>query len=171
MKGDRERCLDAGVDDYLSKPIRTPELLAALDRAMGRDLHSVAPVSASVMDHKNVLDLAGALDRVEGDQALFEEIATLFAEESVKGLEEIRQAFRTGDARLLERLAHMMKGASANLGAKAVSSAALALEEHARTRGIASADAKIAPLEAAVAALRPILEPFLRNVAHGSHHD
>jgi PAS domain S-box-containing protein len=172
MKGDRERCLDAGVDDYLSKPIRTPELLAALDRAIGRQLPPAVSISASpVTDHKNVLDLAGALDRVEGDQALFEEIAALFAEESVKNLEEIRQAFRAGDAKLLERLAHTMKGASANVGAKAVSSAALALEEQARIRGIANADAKIAPLEAAVAALRPALEPFLRKVAHESHHD
>jgi two-component system sensor histidine kinase/response regulator len=116
---------------------------------------------------ESVLDLVAALERVEGDRDLLEELAALFAEESAKNVAEIHRAFDTGDVVLLQRLAHTVKGASANLGANCVSRAAMAIEEQARDWNLSAAGKKIAALEVELAKLRPMLESLTRKVTHG----
>ena len=84
-------------------------------------------------------DRATALDRVEGDKELLEELARLFAEGCPKAMREIRGALDANDARLLERHAHTLKGSSANIGAHGTFEAALALEHEARSGNLAKA--------------------------------
>ena len=133
MKGDRELCIEAGADDYLTKPIRTEEFFAALERiklaSPSRHEHSPPPEKPSASD---AIDLAAALERVDGDRALLQEIARLFEDECPKAMAEIRAALENRDAKALQRLAHTLKGSSASLGALAVSQAAADLEHHAR---------------------------------------
>ena len=165
MKGDRERCLAAGADDYVTKPIRMSELFAAMNRvkASKATYNPAAPPTVAAVPTHNP-DMAAALERVEGDRELFEELARLFADESTDNMERIRQGMKTGDARAIEMLAHKIKGAALSLGAPRVSEAASDLENQARTGELGNADPLIESLTRQLDLLLPALESFCRQV-------
>ncbi|MGD1211954.1 MAG: response regulator [Candidatus Acidiferrales bacterium] len=163
MKGDRERCLAVGADDYVAKPIRTSELFAATDRVRtGTAAPSTTPPAGPSSAH--VLDLDAALERVDGDRELLEELFRLFAEECPGSIAAIRRALEARDAPLLERLAQTIKGASANLGADRLSQAAFELEQGVRA-SLESAGNLIRKLEAEMDSLLPELGAAVRKVA------
>jgi two-component system sensor histidine kinase/response regulator len=113
-----------------------------------------------------VWDKEAALNRMEGDSVLLQEIVQLFLEECPKSKDEIRQALQANDAPLLERLAHTLKGSSANIGATGVCQAALALELQARSGDLAKAREQVEVLEATLVHLRAELEAWSRQVPH-----
>lgn len=104
------------------------------------------------------MDRQVALSRVGGDAELLKEIAVLFIEDYPKAMEDIRAAANRGDAKLLERTAHGLKGSVANFGAAAAVDAAKALESMGRAQQLAEVQQVIHTLELALAALRPELE-------------
>ncbi|HEX5484084.1 MAG TPA: PAS domain S-box protein, partial [Terriglobia bacterium] len=119
MKGDRERCLAAGMDGYMSKPIRTQEFYDLV-----QSIASPQP-PASHEDHKEVgereiFDRAEALERVEGDEELLDEIVRLFLETYPGTLAQLRDAVERGDADEIQKSAHKLKGGISNFGAQKV---------------------------------------------------
>lgn len=97
-----------------------------------------------------VLDRAVALDQVGGDAELLAEVAQLFLEDYPNSLREIDAAVHTGDARLLERAAHTLKGAASNFGANPVAESALALEMAGRTGQLRAIDTDYSRLTSAL---------------------
>ncbi len=167
MKGDRERCLAAGADEYVTKPIRLPELLSAIEHAGSPSAPAPpVPLPAAPAAATGRLDLAVALERVEGDRDLLEEIARLFADECPGLMASIRQARGADDVRLLQRLAHTLKGAALNVAAVKVSEAALALETQARSGAMGNADELIERLAKEVELVLPEIDALCRKVAH-----
>ena len=170
MKGDRERCLTAGADEYVTKPIRLPELMAAMDKVRPSTPASASssgqPPEPSAKDATvpAKLDLAVALERVEGDRELFEEIARLFADECPVLLGEIRKARGEDNIRELQRLAHTLKGAALNVAALKVSETALALETQARSGSIGNMDELIEHLAREVEFVLPEIDALCRKV-------
>ena len=164
MKGDRERCLEAGADDYVTKPIRPPDLFAALDRVASAFVPEVMETLARAA--APVMDAEAALESVEGDRDLLEEIARLFQSECPRMVAEIREALKARDARLLEHLAHTLKGSSANVGGCLVAQAAGELEMQARSGDLGPANEQAKRLAGETERLLSELDSLLRKVAH-----
>ncbi|HKV42681.1 MAG TPA: DAHL domain-containing protein [Blastocatellia bacterium] len=125
MKGDRELCLDAGMDGYVSKPVRTKELFEAIEKLA---VTSAAPPLEAGPPAEEELDKQEALERVGGDVELLLELRDLFLGECPRMLEGIRDAIARSDTRGLAGAAHDLKGAVGNFGSRSAYSAAERLE-------------------------------------------
>jgi CheY-like chemotaxis protein/HPt (histidine-containing phosphotransfer) domain-containing protein len=147
MQGDREACLDAGMDDYISKPVQVQELQQALERAaVPAGGNGAAPATAGVLD-QNVLD---ELRKLEADGApdLLADLIGLFQQETPPLLDSIRDAVATGNADKLRAAAHTLKGSSGSLGARGLAALCADLERVGRSGSVAGAAALLAPLAA-----------------------
>jgi CheY-like chemotaxis protein len=103
IKGDRERFLKAGMDDYLCKPVRPNELFAAIDR------HAIRRTGVPSYRQLNVADVE---KRVGRNRSLLTNLVRLFASESPPLIRECRAALECGDAQRLRELAHRLKGSA-----------------------------------------------------------
>ena len=145
MKGDRERCLGAGMDDYIAKPIEPQELLEAIKKwVMSDDPNKVKPGPGTPGKEglpKDVpIDLEGVLsDRFDGDKDLLTEILREFLDYAPKQLKVLQQAAEEGRPEVVETEAHSLKGAAANLGARRLADLSLSLELAGRARNLAEA--------------------------------
>jgi len=160
MKGDQERCLAAGMDGYITKPIRPEQFLAAVE---GRNFTADRPEPAAGGDARpgvagEVFDLREALARARGKRDLLRKMAELFLADCPGLLTRIRSALAANDESTLERAAHRMKGAAANLSAARVVGVARRLEEIARQGHLAEANATRVELEDEVVHLEHALE-------------
>jgi CheY-like chemotaxis protein/HPt (histidine-containing phosphotransfer) domain-containing protein len=126
MKGDRERCLKAGMDGYLSKPFVSTELYAAVE-SLGRGLP--AAKAAVPEPAPRVVNWDEALVRVDGNEELLAALGRMLLEEGPRLLIAIRSAAEQHDAPGLRRAAHTLKGSAGIFGAEAVVEAALQLEQ------------------------------------------
>jgi HPt (histidine-containing phosphotransfer) domain-containing protein len=130
MKGDRERCLAAGMDSYVSKPIDETELLRAI-RGFGGNLPQVAEGPERPVEEAGggpVLDRPALLKRVGGDRTLLRQVIELFLSGSARQVATMREALAAGDTTRLCRAAHTLKGSAAGLGALGVMEAARRIE-------------------------------------------
>jgi signal transduction histidine kinase/CheY-like chemotaxis protein/HPt (histidine-containing phosphotransfer) domain-containing protein len=147
MNGDRERCLEAGMDGYVSKPIRTADLLAAIEAVMphGDDAHE--PAQDQAPGTPTTLDQAELLRMLGGDGALLRKLYLLFATEAPRRIVEAREALSANDVKALRNAAHVLAGSAGNLRAQAVHEGAKHLEQLARAGDLASAPEVLDTLE------------------------
>ena len=160
LKGDRERCLAAGMDDYLAKPIHTEELLSMLER-LGGGAPLAPPALAYVQPD---FEPAEILARVEGDRALLAELVDIFRDEAPHMLAELRRCVEAGDTRGVQDAAHALKGCVGNFGAFAAADAALAMELLGRSGDLRKAGSRLAELELEVERLRSSLVGMVEEV-------
>jgi PAS domain S-box-containing protein len=156
MKGDRERCLAAGMDGYVPKPIRHQELFEAI-QTLVKDLPSIPTPARSEEPPVEVLDEALLVSRVDRDPQLLRDLVDLFLEECPRLVNEIRMALDRKDAKGVERGAHSLKGCTSNLAAKMASEAALKLERLAHAGGLVGAESLLAELGCQLERLKPAL--------------
>lgn len=144
MKGDEERCLSAGMDGYVTKPIRTEQLQEILDKVSGQgrspdQTSDVGPIE----DARDSIDVETALDRLGGDGELFKELARIFVEGCPAAIDEIRDGLEKRDAAALERASHTLKGSSVQLGAVALGRTAAEIEMCARSGNLTDVEQHI----------------------------
>jgi len=141
---DQQRCLEAGVDSYLSKPVSPDKLGAALERLLPPGGERDAERDATP-----VVDLDGALEAVAGDRELLREAVGLFMEyDYPRHLEELRKGLARQDARAVKRAAHGIKGTVDSFGGRAARDAALRLETMGRRDDLSGAQRAVEELEA-----------------------
>jgi len=156
MASDRERCLAAGMDDYLSKPIRDAELALVLDRACG-DTAALRPGDRAVP----AFDESAALEYVGGDRELLSELIGIFAVDGVEYLHALQEAMAASDPAALMRAAHTLKGSLRVLGARRAAELSAQLEALGR-----AGDLEPAPL--VLEAFEPELQRVLRAAAESA---
>ncbi len=172
MKGDRERCLQAGMDGYIAKPIQPPELFQAIDRVLQPEANSVVQTARlhgsagerhapRKQEPNETLDMAEFMRRVGGDVALMKELVGVYLATCPRIIAELRQAVVRRDGPLVQRTAHTLKGMVGQLGAKTAYAAALRMEALGRERDLSQADAACAALEDALDRVQPAVVRLL----------
>lgn len=159
LTGDRERCLEAGMDDYVAKPLDPVELFDVLEAAVS----GVPDTGNNGGPRVPAFDAESVLSTFDGDLALVRELASLFAETSVETMAEIRATVRKRDAKALEGYSHLLKGSVANFRAQAAIDAAARLEEIGRSEDLATADAALCALEMEMDRLRLDLQELAKG--------
>ena len=153
MKGDRERCLQAGMDGYVSKPFRIKELNDAIKRFVLTPIVSEqVPVHAAndVTVSNAVLNWDAALVRTGGDESLLKEVAGIFLGEYSHWMAQIRDAIDQQDAIKLKQVAHTLRGSLSTFEAEAAVAVTERLELMGRTNQLHEAEATYKELQQAV---------------------
>ena len=145
MEGDRQKCLDAGMDGYVSKPIDAKTLLATVLKFC-----TISPRSntGNEMSMEGTIDLEGLLERCGGSKDLVHKIAQKFAETGPGMVSQVREAVTNQDADAVYRAAHQLKGASATMGAVKLASVAADIEMLGREGNVQGAADRMSSLEA-----------------------
>jgi CheY-like chemotaxis protein/HPt (histidine-containing phosphotransfer) domain-containing protein len=162
MKGDRERCLAAGMDGYTSKPIRIRELEDAIAQLISPSKAAETPVLEETQG-SGVIDHAALLAGVDGNRRLLRELVHLFLADCPQRLVEIKEAVRRGNAEALRIAAHTLKGSVGNFAAKNAFAAAQRLEIMGRDGDLHTAGEACATLESELALLREELGRLTGN--------
>jgi two-component system sensor histidine kinase/response regulator len=172
MKGDRERCLRSGFDDFLSKPIRSPELQLALKRWAGGSQPDPTTTAGIPPRNEEIgFDRAQALMNLGGDESLLVDVIKLFLEDWPRLLGEFDRAVVDGDCPTLARLAHTVRGVSSNFALTPMIEAASALEKYAKVANRDQFRASLDDLKAGFDRVRPSLEAVLVKIPDSSPID
>ena len=177
MTGDRERCLTAGMNDYVAKPV-SPQALAdvlcqwlPLDAEAASQPTSASPPVLAVGSAREpaprVFDQPGFMARMLGDETLAHEILICFLQNLPRQLDTLSDALHAGDASAIASTAHSLKGAAANISAEALRTVADTLEQAARAEDLPSAKAHLAALETQCVRLREIISRVIENRREG----
>jgi PAS domain S-box-containing protein len=192
LKGDRERCIESGMDDYVSKPLQPQALITAIDRwARSREEMEAAPAprrdvifhgaeSSPGLDAAELqtpgpppaappaagapLNVAAALPRFNNDQEFYTDMCREFVGHLATRIEVMKTTLQSGDVIGLNRHAHSLKGLAANFGAEFLSALAAELEQQTRQGELAHAPALI---EQVSTESRRVVEFIGANILNG----
>ena len=169
MESDREKALEAGMDDYVSKPVKAEELDTVLERWLLQDEEKVGQdTSAPGAGNGTAAAPNGSLDhsvleglrelQEEGEPDVLAELGKLLLEDVPPHLEALRRAIEANDASSVERVAHTLKGSSSNLGALRMATLCAELEDIGHSGDLSRAPVLIERLEAEFGRVREALD-------------
>jgi CheY-like chemotaxis protein len=167
---EKQRCLAAGMNDHISKPIDPGNLFETVGRFYKPTSPTTPPVNAESKrpegraphadDLPSIigLDTNDGLTRVAGNRKLYLKLLRQFVDQQGPAVGQITEALAKGDVALAERLAHTLKGVAGNIGAKPIQSVAGDLEKHLRAK------AKAEEIESAKLQVTAVLDPLVTGL-------
>jgi PAS domain S-box-containing protein len=173
MAGDAERCLVAGMSDYISKPVDPKRLANVVEKWLARKVHGApeeAPVASMTSSNAPPSKAADVsmdfnrelfLTRMMGDEGFAREIAAQFLAELPSLLDKLKEGIAQKDLESVWKQAHKMKGSAANVGGEALREIALELEKAGKARDMATVVRGISELEMRTARLSVALQQFV----------
>ena len=169
MTGDREKCIAAGMDEYVSKPIKPEALYSVIDKVARKSQGAKAqkrtqPSQGSKTFSPTTFDLSDAMETVLGNKDLFREIAGMFLENCSDYIVRIKKGITENDGGVLEREAHSLKGAIGNFGAREAYEVAHRLEKLGKEREMAMAAEELSNLESALKELSSEMKIVLQEM-------
>jgi CheY-like chemotaxis protein/HPt (histidine-containing phosphotransfer) domain-containing protein len=165
LKGDKELCLTAGMDAYISKPVTSQGIAETIAEVFPL-VSQVRVFSATPLllpASPSPWDRSAALGRVEGDEALLRELVQIFLEESPKHLASLQRAIETANLEEIERTAHSLKGELGYLGLPDAWQTAKELERMGRERTLQTAADLFVSFQAEVSAAAGAMQDMLRE--------
>ena len=145
MKGDRKRCIEAGMDEYISKPISS-DVLRKTIQTLVPEATQESPVLGKVEDTLMSFDKEELLDAFDHDWSFFKEAVDMFVSDYPSMVDTIRETLKTKDATTLKLTAHALKGMTGNFKGQAAAKAALNLEEMGQRGDFSGIDQKFETL-------------------------
>jgi CheY-like chemotaxis protein len=175
MRGDRERCLTAGMDDYIAKPIRSAQLFETLARVMHRSESSEDDMATKTETQGDYVDPSGneasprtdwnrALRHMKDDPGLTQVVIEALLEEAPRLTAEIHGAVPNRDFSTIRRAAHTLKGSFRYFGENPAFQRALELEMAARDESFEKMPALVEELDNEVTRLIPAIHQYLDNL-------
>ena len=157
MQGDRERCLKAGMNDYVAKPVSPQALAEVLDKWLPKETAARTGQAPGAL----VFDKAGMMSRLLDDEELACTLIETFLDDIPNQIKLLRDYLKAGDVSGTERQAHTIKGASANLGGEAFCALAFEMEQAARAVNLEAVKAHLPELDKQFAILKRELKKDL----------
>jgi len=163
MQGDRERCLDAGMDSYASKPIQPTELFATIEALLATNPRE-EPMASTPSEDIPVLDRIALYEQVGDEADLLLKVIEMFRIDSVSVVAKLDVALTEGDASEVQQGAHRIKGALLTLGGKAAANVAMHLEHMGREGDVSQGMPLLTDLRHELERLAPELDAVVRGL-------
>jgi CheY-like chemotaxis protein/HPt (histidine-containing phosphotransfer) domain-containing protein len=178
MQGDREKCLESGMNDYVSKPVSPQALAEALEKWLPKETTAITEQTpgkseASVPAASSekvvpIFDKAGMMARLMDDEDLARMVIEGFLEDIPRQILALKDYLEAGDAERTERQAHTIKGASANVGGEALRAIAFEMEKISKAGVLDTVTPLLPELESQFALLKEAMSAFINNGGHRS---